>query len=129
MPRGLNLTLQGVGIDKTADDLELISDRMRDSRLAFLQVIPVLESGEERHFRSLRGKYVDTGALRDSLTQGTANGAIREAHGDQLIFGTSLHYARFLRKKKKSAVLVLKPTEKKLASELILGHIMRGVGV
>jgi hypothetical protein len=39
------------------------------------------------------------------------------------VFGTSIWYARFLRRKKKSAVLVLQPTERKAAAQTILDYI------
>lgn len=99
---------------------------MRHAEPAFKLVAEILEKGEERHFKGLQGRYVRTGALRDSLTQPSANGAIREIHGDQLIFGTSIFYAKFLRKRKKSAVLVLKPTERKAAAATILAYVSRG---
>ena len=124
MPRGLEFGLQLLGGEEAIDDLDGIAKRMEHARPAFEAVSEILEAGEERHFSGLRGRYVRTGALRDSLTQPDANGAIREAHADELVFGTSIYYARFLRRKRKSAVLVLKPLERKAASKTILDYVM-----
>lgn len=124
MPRGLEFGLQLIGGEEAEKDLDGIARRMLDARPAFEAVEKILESGEERHFASLRGRYVRTGALKASLTQPDANGAIREAHADELVFGTSIYYARFLRRKRKSAVLVLKPIERRSASRTILDYVM-----
>lgn len=123
MARGLNFSIQAIGVDQTERRLNAVERRMRDARPAFEKVARILESGEQRHFNSLKGRYVDTGALKASLTQPNANGAIRKAHRDELEFGTSIFYARFLRRKKKSAVLVLKPIERKAAVATILDFI------
>lgn len=123
MPRGLAFDLQVLGAETTAERLDRIADRMNNSRRGFEHALDTLEAGEERHFRSLRGRYVRTGALRDSLTQENAQGAIREAHADHALFGTSIFYGRFLRKGKKSAVLVLKPLERKTIARDLLSWI------
>lgn len=132
MPRGLTFDLKISGthnkpLERTSDRFHYVAKRMRNARIAFQQVSKIVESGEERHFNSLRGRYVQTGATRDSLTQPNANGALREAHHNELVFGTTIEYAKYLRKGKKSAVLVLKPTERRASAELILQHIVRGV--
>lgn len=124
MPTGLNFEVQAIGVEKTSRELEGISHRMTNAEPAFMEVARILERGEQRVFARARGKYVLTGATRASLTQANANQAIREAHGDQLIFGTHVWYAKFLRKRKKSAVLVLLPTERKAARETILDYVM-----
>lgn len=133
MPRGLEFSVQLVGGQRAIDDLEGISERFEDAEPAFEQVIPILEAGEERHFATLRGRYVDTGALKASLTRSGAAGAIRDTSDDELVFGTSIPYARYLRGgrsnrrgTKKSAVLVLKPPERKKASETILDYVVEG---
>lgn len=116
--------IQALGVEKTIGDLEGIAHRMSDAQPAFEEAMRILERGEQRLFRRLHGKYVRTGATRDSLTQPAANHAIREAHADELVFGTSVWYARFLRNKRgKSAVLVLTPTERKQIGETILDYI------
>jgi hypothetical protein len=128
MPRGLEFGLQLVGDEKAVKDMDGIAERMKDAKPAFELVEKILESGEERHFNSLKGRYVDTGALKASLTDGNANGAIREAHADELTFGTSIYYARFLRRRRKSAVLVLKPLERKASTRTIMEFIMGDAG-
>jgi hypothetical protein len=128
MPRGLKLYVEARGVGKTAEDLAVIGRRMRDARPAFERVMPVLEAGEARHFAGLGGRFVMSGALRDSLTQASANGAIRETHGSHLVFGTSIFYARFQRKGRKSAVLVVKPKEKRQAATTIMDWIVEGIG-
>jgi hypothetical protein len=116
--------IQALGVEKTTADLEGISHRMTDAEPAFVEAARILERGEQRLFKRLHGKYVRTGATRDSLTQPAANHAIREAHADELVFGTSIWYARFLRNKRgKSAVLVLTPTERKQINRTILDYI------
>jgi hypothetical protein len=133
MPRGLNFEIQAIGVEQTSRDLEGVTHRMVNAEPAFVEVERILERGEHRLFDRAHGRYVDTGATRESLTQPEANGAIREAHGDQLIFGTRIWYAKFLRKpgrgrsgKTKSAILVLAPTERKQARETILDYIRGG---
>lgn len=126
MPRGLSfdMTLQSA---EAVEDLERIAKRMVHLGPVFEgPVMRTLESGEARHFAGLRGRYVQTGATRDALTQPNANGAIREAHNDELIFGVGdpIYYAKYLRKGKKSAVLVLKPKERKTASATIMDFIV-----
>lgn len=123
MPRGLNFEIRPEGVDATSEDLAGVARRLVNAEPAFVDVARILERGEQRLFKRLRGKYVDTGATRASLTQPDANGAIRQAHGDELVFGTSIWYARFLRRKKKSAVLVLQPTERKAAAQTILDYV------
>lgn len=62
-------------------------------------VFTILEEGEDLLFAGYHGKYVRTGATKASLTSPAANDAIREAHADELVFGTSVWYARFLTRK------------------------------
>jgi hypothetical protein len=133
VPRGLNFEIQAIGVEQASRDLEGIAHRMVNAEPAFVEVERILERGEKRLFDRARGRYVRTGATRASLTQPEANGAIREAHGDQLVFGTRIWYAKFLRKpgsrrsgKTKSAILVLAPTERKRARETILEYIRGG---
>lgn len=124
MPRGLNFTIEAIGVDKTESDLEGIAHRLTHAEPAFMEVARILEKGEQRLFARLGGKYVNTGATRASLTQATANQAIREAHADELVFGTRVWWAKFLRKGKKSAVLVLMPTERKQVRQVVLDYVM-----
>lgn len=124
MPRGLNFSIEAEGADEVADRIAKLSLRFIHLEPIRERVMNIFEQGEERHFNRQKGRYVRTGALRDSLTQPNANGAIREAHGDEFVFGTSIFYARFLRKGRKSAVLVLQPAAKRQASAVLGDHIM-----
>lgn len=126
MPRGLTFEIQPLGTEKTSSDLAGVAHRLQNAEPAYLQVARILERGEQRLFTRLRGKYVDTGATRASLTQPHANGAIRRAHADELVFGSSIWYAKFLRKGKKSAVLVLQPTERKAITQTVLDYVTSG---
>lgn len=124
MPRGLDISLEAEGADKAAHELALISHRMIHLEPAKLPIMKVFEAGELRHFNRLRGRYVLTGATKASLTEDSGPDAIRKAHGDEFIFGTSVFYARFLRKGRRSAVLVLQPAAKKAATRILADHVM-----
>ena len=131
---GLNFDLRISGtrerpLERTTERFEIVGRRLRDARLPLREVLRILEQGERRHFKGLRGRYVDTGATMRSLTEPSDPNAIREVQPDELVFGTKVYYARFLRRKRKSAVLVLKPTEKRMASKVVLDHITRGFGL
>jgi hypothetical protein len=127
VPRGLYFHIEALGVDEAEDVLKGVSYRMQHAGPAFDEVATSLEEGEKRHFTRLRGRYVDSGDLMASLTQSTANGAIRDSHADELVFGSSIYYAKFLRKGKKSAVLVLLPKERKTAAKTILDYVTYGV--
>jgi len=133
MARSKSFTISVVDAQKTSENYDEVSRRLTNAKPAFSEVLDILEEGERRHFARLRGKYVRTGELMASLTQPAANDAIREAHGDGLVFGTSTYYAQFqtasrkaratglvTKQKGKSAVLVLQPKAKKAASQAIL---------
>jgi hypothetical protein len=123
VPRGLDISLEAEGAGKAAHELALISHRMIHLEPAKEPIMKVFEAGELRHFNRLRGRYVLTGATKASLTEGGPD-AIREAHGDEFTFGTSVFYARFLRKGRRSAVLVLQPAAKKAATLVLADHVM-----
>jgi hypothetical protein len=59
------------------------------------KVFPVMEADERAIFGEYGGKYVDTGALKASLTQPEATDALREAHGEEAIFGSKVWYGIF----------------------------------
>jgi hypothetical protein len=126
MAASLTYEIQALGTEETEADLAGVSRRMANAAPAFAESARILERGEQRVFDRLHGKYVRTGATKASLTQPAANGAIREVHADALIFGTSIWYARFLRKRKKSAVLVLLPKERKQLTQTMLDYITEG---
>lgn len=139
MPRPIRFALELHGFDETADRLGGVADRLKEAHGAWGNVETVLEAGHERHFKRLRGRYVRTGRLRDSLT-GVSPHSIREVHADGagLDFGTSVFYARFLtkrrkdpndgqqrarRRKGKSAVLVMTPATRKQVSRSVLDFL------
>ncbi|MEJ7894539.1 MAG: hypothetical protein WKF94_18055 [Solirubrobacteraceae bacterium] len=127
MPRRQFFEITLTGADQAADNLADVARRLGNAQPAFREALETLEEGEERHFARLRGRYVLTGRLRQSLT-GQGPDSIRELHGDGggLTFGSSVSYAKFLvkrprnpdvgqvrRRKGKSAVLVLQPKARK----------------
>jgi hypothetical protein len=119
--------IQALGFDRARSKLARVGFRLRDARPAFEVISEMLEEGEKRLFKRYRGKYVDTGALMESLTQPNANDAIREAHAGGLDFGTAVYYARFHKDKKgKSAVLKLQPTERKKIPTTLLEYVVAG---
>jgi hypothetical protein len=125
MPRGLHFAIDVIGSGPFVSKLDRIRGRMENLEDVFEKAFRIWEAGEARHFGGLGGRYVRTGALRDSLTQPNANGAIREAHAQEAVFGSSVFYAKFQRRNKKSAVLVLKPTERKLIAKTMIREILQ----
>ena len=85
-----------IGADKVETDLRGISSRMLDLAPALAEQVRILEASEEATFGDLGGRYVDTGAVRRSLTISGAEGAVRRLTRSSLDFGTGFHYARFL---------------------------------
>lgn len=124
---GLVFDIQAFGFDEVVGKYQRVSYRVQDMRPGFEEVSSELEEGEERLFNRYGGKYVDTGALKASLTQPRANEAIREAHAQHLDFGTGVFYARFHKDKTgKSAVLKLQPKERKKIPVTLLEFVVRG---
>lgn len=124
---GVTYDIQALGFDRAAGKLKRVSYHLRDVRPAWKVIAEMLEQGEARLFRRYRGKYVDTGATRASLTQPTANDAIREFHAQQMDFGTAVWYAHFHRDKKgKSILLKLQPTERKVIPTTLLQYVVAG---
>jgi hypothetical protein len=133
MARRQFFEVQVIDAAALAQKLYEMGRRAINAKPAFEKVLDIAEAGQRRHFSRLGGRYVDTGALRASLTQPHANGAIREAHADEVEFGTSIYYARFLnkpgtsrRKKGSSAVLVLQPKAKREAGQALMDYITAG---
>jgi hypothetical protein len=85
-----------IGADKVEHDLRGISARMLDVSPALAAQVRALELSEEATFAGLAGRYVDTGAVRRSLTMSGSDGAVRRLSRSSLDFGTGFHYARFL---------------------------------
>jgi hypothetical protein len=128
-----------VGEEKVVRDLAGISGRMLDLQPVFRGEIQRLEASEARLFDELGGRYVDTGATRDSLTASGGRGAVRETTRSTLAFGSSVYYARFLvehpgpvtdkgglKRPPPSAVLKLEPETAELAARDVGEHVMRG---
>jgi hypothetical protein len=125
---------------ETVHAFDEVAERITNVAPAFDDVFDMLEAGEKELFRSVRPKYVRSGALKASLTQRLAPGAIRKVHHDSAEFGTSIWYAKFLSKSredmpigqirgdrrtyKPSAVLVLQPKTTKRIAELILDYMV-----
>lgn len=91
-----------------------------------------LEEGEQALFAGYGGKYVQTGALERSLTEPDAADAVREAHGAEAEFGSSVFYARFQGTEGvghhagPSAVLRATQAEADAAGALMLEYVVRG---
>jgi hypothetical protein len=99
------VTVDLIGSESAVDRLGRTAAMIRVLPSSVPEIFDVLEKSEERLFDSWHGKYVDTGRTRGSLTQRHHPDAIRELHGPQLVFGTSVDYARYLREGGRSAVL------------------------
>lgn len=106
-----------------------IQERMLDVSPAWRRIEEILQEGERRHFTQLKGRFVDTGRVRASLV-GESSDSIRHLTDEEYTFGTSVFYARFLKgaNTKKSAVLVLKPKERKAARMTMMDHLLGRVG-
>lgn len=102
-----------------------ISHRALHLQPAFRLAEHVLEHGEHSPFAG--GRLTDTGRLRASLTQPFANDAIREAHDDVLVFGTSVPYARAAASKAGEAALVLTQREQKEIATLTIHYVVNGL--
>lgn len=87
-----------IGLPEAKELLEGISARLADPTPLLEATMQVLELGEVNLFERLAPHFMQTGATRASLTQPDALGAIREIHGMEAKFGTSIWYAGFLRK-------------------------------
>lgn len=125
---GVVFDIQAFGFDEAEGKLKRVSYHVTNMQPGFEAAMELLEEGEKRLFKRYAGKYVDTGALMASLTQPTANDAIRDAHAQHADFGTSVWYAKFQKDKKgKSAVLKLQPTERKLIPTTLLKFVTRGI--
>jgi len=133
------ISIEVAGSDKVQHDLRAMAGRMADISPVTRAQFHWLELREERLFS--RGKYVRTGALRASLTQDTAAGAIRVTEPGGLKFGTSVWYAPFQvvhpgpvtpkgglrRKGHTSAVLKrLRPAERRNLAEDVGNWILKG---
>jgi hypothetical protein len=139
----VNFQMVAIRADEVADAYEGVGHRANRLQPAFEEVMGLLEKDERKHFEKMRGRYVLTGATRESLTQRDARGAIRSIHAGGLAFGTRVVQAHYLTKSPRdpenqqiskhnghgrSAVLVFKKGTKRKASQLILRHIVGDFG-
>jgi hypothetical protein len=81
-----------IGEREVVGDLTGIAVRSVHLEPAFEAAFQAQERAQAMPFAN--GELVRTGNLRASLTQPHATGAIREAHGTEGVFGTSVRYAR-----------------------------------
>lgn len=102
--------------------------------------VKIIEAGEEELFAKLGGKFIRTGALRASLTQSDARGAIRRSHGEYIEVGSSIWYAHFQKKiggpsgkprgrkrvGKTSLVLKVSKVNRALVRQVVLDYLLAG---
>jgi hypothetical protein len=141
---GTFLTVEAIPpVEVVAKKYDDVADVMKNLTGPFRDVIDLLEETHERAFARLRGRYVRTGATKDSLT-GSSAGAIRDADRDGLQFGTSIWYAHFLTKAPKDpnlgqvpkankphlkhAVLVFPKATQKHVADMLIGRIAEPFG-
>lgn len=127
------LEIQAYGFDAAAGKLKRVSVRFANARPAFELIQEMLEQGEQGIFRRLSKKdpdYVLTGHLMRSLTQPSADDAVRDAHATGLDFGTQTWYARFHRDEKgKLPYLRIMPKARKEIGPIVLGYVVGGMDV
>lgn len=136
MAARLDITAHGVG--DVARAIENIGQRAVNARPAMLAITELLENGEQALWKRSGGKKwppradgtkagVLSGDLERSLTEGGADGAVREIHADHLVFGTSIWYARFMQGTKhqpKRPIIVFRPTDRKKTKTIIELHLL-----
>jgi len=135
---GLDSMIELIGAEKTQRDLGGVVSRLGNLTPVWPTETKVMEANEESVFAALGGRYVQTGAVRGSLT-GEGPGAVRRVEGDRLEFGTSIYYARYLTEKigpatpaggmkrpPPSAVLKLEPEAAQLAARKMMDHVLGG---
>lgn len=84
-----------VGIRNASNTLLAIRNNLEHPETAAPFIYNQLEEAYDRKFDDWNGYLVETGTLRDSLTESGGPYAIRRAHNQAIEFGTSLPYARF----------------------------------
>jgi hypothetical protein len=88
----LVLEMEIDGVPENVAALMIIARRAGNLEPALRKVIGVWEDIEQQVFSD--GVLVDTGHLKESLTITGADGAVRDAHGTEIKFGTTVDYAR-----------------------------------
>jgi hypothetical protein len=135
------VSVELVNAAKVERDLHGIAERMLDVRPALREQTRTLEASEEATFAGLGGRYVDTGAVKRSLTMSGTQGAIRRLDGQELLFGTDIFYARFLtehvgpqteagglKRPRPVAVMKLEPATAEVAGRAVARHIVGDAG-
>ena len=83
------------GAGATMSELRGMASRCRRPDGAFEQIFRAFEESEREIFAGYGGKYVQSGATMESLTQPDGRNAIREAVGGEFTFGSRVWYAKF----------------------------------
>lgn len=144
MPKPLSVRRGAItiyGLPEAQAMLGALSKRLADPVPILEATMRALEQAEVSVFEALSPHFVLSGATRASLTQPDAAGAIREIHGFEARFGTSIWWAKFLRKidgksgkprgrKRVGPNLVLKTTraQRAAAVRVIAREILLGGG-
>ena len=109
-----------------------IAERMLAPAPAFEALIGPLEQEERSVFERYAGRYVQTGALKASLTSSGADGAVRRLTPAGLTFGSSIFYGRFQGTQgpgdhePPSAILRATGAEGALAAKTLAEYVMHG---
>lgn len=85
-----------IGAAKAIRDTLGIGTRMRQVQDPLRASFKKMEDAEQLVFAGLGGRYVNSGAVKRSLTEAGGEGAVREEMADGVKFGTSIWYAHFL---------------------------------
>jgi len=87
-----NVDVDIVGAERLMRRCDGIAWRLTHQEPVMKEAMNRLEKSEEKFFGD---QYVDTGRLRDSLTNEHAEGAIRRVLPTGAVFGSSIYYAPF----------------------------------
>jgi hypothetical protein len=144
---GTSLDISISGVVPTAEMLEAIGQRAIHLDPALREIMDLLLEGERslwkrsgrkwmrtlapstqaRHRRQGTAALVESHHLDDSFTKETGRDAIRKAHGEELVFGSSVYYAKFIDKKKRQ-ILVFRPKDKKQTRVILVDHLLGRLG-
>jgi hypothetical protein len=99
--------------------------RMRaDDPFAEPRLMRALEASEKRHFKRLRGKYIRTGRLFQSLTGQSAD-AIRDVRGDVAHFGTRVPYAKLAANRGGDPLLMIDRIARRQIARDVLDYVVQ----
>lgn len=144
---GAALEIGIAGVVPTAEMLEAIGQRAMHLDPAFAEIMDLLLEGERatwrrggrswmktlapstqaRHRREGTPALVKKHDLEESFIKEHGKDAIRKAHGEELVFGSSVFYARFQDKKKRK-ILVFRPKDKKQTRVILVDHLLGRLG-